>query len=147
MDAGQNVSQAKKMWSNFREADAPNVGFVSGESNIATISNTYGDIANLELRFVSTGGPVRVTFNMPWDSGAGAFLAYAGLNIDGVMEIERGLVSCTASGQPVLVHIDYITYDTAGVHTYKAQWHTSGGNSLEHDGQIYGPRVLSAEEL
>lgn len=110
-----------------------------------TPTTSYADMANMSLRFYTTGRPMIISFDAGWHTGGAASRCTIAIDVDGVAVREQLFY--------VLADDNYwrpIVYKgalAAGTHTIKIKWKTTDNRELQQEGSTEGPRSLSALEL
>jgi hypothetical protein len=127
--------------------DAPNICQRIGKTGISTTVTAYALMEDMDLKFISSGRPVRLTLNAPlYLVTPSTQSAFAAIFVDNV-EIISGDVLVAADGADeygtLPLSINWRGNLSIGTHTIQAKWMTEGGFTLQQKGN----RVLIAEEL
>ena len=141
-DASSNITAAGV--GNIREGDVPNSSVATGTSDITTTSTTYTDMTDMEVRFVSGGRPILMIFSAPF---------YAGQHTQVVFDVDGTDYGYGREGRSDgnyindnSIAIAWLETLSAGTHTIKVQWKTSGGTAYQR-GSTDGNRILTVTEL
>ena len=141
-DASSNITAAGV--GNIREGSVPNSSVATGTSDITTTSTTYTDMTDMEVRFVSGGRPVLMVFSAPF---------YAGQHTQVVFDVDGTDYGYGREGRSDgnyindnSIAIAWLETLSAGTHTIKVQWKTSGGTAYQR-GSTDGNRILTVTEL
>jgi len=130
-----------------RGGDAPNICQKMGTSTITTTAASYVLIPDMELKFVSSGRPIRCSFNAPiYLSQPSAYEVYVTISIDGENYVS-GDCGVAADGHDeygtIPVALNWKGCVPAGEHTIQAKWLTEQGITATQRGS----RTLIVEEL
>lgn len=128
---------------NDKDGDVGNIVSSEGTTSIATSSGTYSDMDDMTIYFVSTGRPVKVTFNAPCRVTS-ASVFFLTLDIDGTDELSRAII-CASAGSDSQADLVWQGTLTAGTHTIKGQW-KAGAGTVTQNGTV-NERVIVVEEL
>jgi len=134
---------------NIKGGDVSNIMQVTGTTNISTTSTTYTDMTDMEIKFVSSGRPVKILFEAPmyWASSlAGWIFPSATIDIDGTDYGKTMISEYTAAYLVIPFILPWVEVLSAGTHTIKIQWKTDAETAGQF-GATHGPRILIVEEL
>lgn len=125
--------------------DAPNFVKRIGTSSITTTSTTAVDMADMWVKFYSSGRPIEVTFNAGVANDSTSYVTTC-LSIDtnpiGVAAVkDRG----DGAGWKGFSTLHWAGTLGAGTHDIKVRWYVAG-NTGTQDGTQY-PRVITVKEL
>jgi hypothetical protein len=124
----------------------PNVITVVGTDDITTTATSYGDMDDMEIKFVSNGRPVEITFDAPFYM-AGNYDGYYAIVVDTTEEIQRVIYADTSNAS-IPASIRWTEKYDAGEHTIKIQWKSeNAGGTFNQKGASEGARILSVKEL
>jgi len=141
----KNSSGNVKEVGNVREGDVPNIVKVVGTSEISCPSNSYTDMDDMLIHFVSSGRPVRITGCMPISHVNGG--SYIAINIDGMHKINQYQAGHSQAyydfGQETVMWLEVLP---AGSHVIKLQWKSNASTCKQH-GTTIGARIMTVEEL
>lgn len=132
---------------NLKGGDATNIIQVTGSTDISTTSASATDMTDMEIRFVSSGRPVKLTFSAPFDQESG----YEEINFDvdgtdyGRAKVEYDNHSEHTRGGKYGKLQWLLTNLSSGTHTLKVQWKAITG-TINQKGSTDGERVFIAEE-
>ena len=119
---------------------------VTGTTDITTTSTSYTDMTDMEIRFVSSGRPVKISFVAPvfhTTDGSGIVCA---LDIAGTEKIASHTRSAANGGDAVMV-LNWVETLAAGTHTIKIQWKSHTTGTIHQEGATKGNRILICEEM
>jgi hypothetical protein len=128
---------------NIKGGDVANSIQVTGTDDISTSSGSYVDMDDMEVRFVSNGRPIQVSFYAPFYDNSGNPIVT--IDIDGT-DYHANTSNGSSGGIRTVVLDKKIDTLSAGSHTVKIQWQASGGTAQQR-GSTDGARVLTVEEL
>ena len=134
---------------NMKEGGAPNIVSATGTTDISTTSISYEDMTDMEIKFVSKGRPVKVSFFCPTEhSDGGTNSNYHNIVIDDTQKIAQKtyLTRVTSTTDQQSFSLAWVETLSAGTHTIKIQWHRDTGIAYQ-DGSSYGKRILIVKEL
>jgi len=121
-----------------------NIVQITGTSDITTTSTTYVDMTGMEIAFVSTGQPVKVSFSAPVRADGSGGRIYGVIDIDGTDKVSTAVQGTTTDDSQMT--LQWLETLSAGSHTIKVQWKTSTG-TVYQEGASKGLRVLIAQEI
>ena len=147
MDNVSNDIQAGQ-YGNFKDGDAPNISFVTADSDISTASTTFVDMTDMITYFYSSGNPVTATFAAPLSADQTSDYIVYTINVDGTNLIQSSWGNDDA-GTTKEVYPGYVTFTDVqmpqGTHTIKTQWRVNEANGYQ-DGNGAGRRTLTIME-
>jgi len=118
--------------------DPPSSSYTMNQgSDYSTTSTSFTDIdaTNLGLTITTAGGDVTVSINMSFEVGS-ANRWYLDVDVDGARTGgDDGIFVTQGIANPYSLSMNYtISGLTAGPHTFKLQWKTSGGTLILYAG-------------
>ncbi len=130
-----------------KSGDVSNVITVCGEADDSAVSGNgvFEQIDNLEARFVTRGGNVKVSLVMTVRAPADAIQAFFIVEADGSYWAGTAIVTPGANRHQV-VAAEWIRYLPAGPHMVQAKWSPYGTGTIYHD-VYWSKRTLIVEEL
>jgi len=133
---------------NIKEGGAPNIVSAVGTTDITTTSATYEDMTDMEIEFMSTGKPVKVSFTATIRPTASNPTVSTVIDVDGTDKISgaaRVENDSSFSSMQTIQHLEWLETLSAGVHTIKVQWKTNS-STANQDGATH-KRILIVKEL
>ena len=129
---------------NIKGGGVPNIMKVTGTTDITSTSSSYEDMTDMEIRFVSSGYPVKVTFAAPMTSGGALHNGQMVIDIDGTDKVTSFIHASSDADDACMQWLEDLS---AGTHTIKVQWKYVAGGTVSQNGATMGARVLITEEL
>lgn len=126
----------------------PNIVKAVGIDDVSTVEQTYVDMPNMLIYFVSNGRPIRIDFSAPFNGStiSGSNAHWFNIEIDGTNKIVM-MDSTARAAYAFCVGFFYLEIGlAAGTHTIKIQWHTDTSGTLAQEGSTEGNRILTVEE-
>ncbi len=132
---------------NIKAGDVSNAIMVHGaiDDSSSAASGVFDQIDDLEVRFVSRGGNVKVSLVMTVRTLAADIQAWFRVEVDGVLWTKATIVTA-GSNRHEAVAAEWAGYLPAGEHVARAKWSPNGTGTIYHN-VAWARRTLIVEEL
>lgn len=118
----------------------------TGSTDITTASGTFVDMADMSIAMTTGLSTLDISFDVGFGNGTDNGITTFRLVVDGSAVItNRGRTAASTIGGALSLH--HVINVSAGSHTIKAQWSTSGGTSRNYVATTDACRVLIVKEF
>lgn len=127
-----------------RGGDAPNIVTRTGNNDITTTSSSMITMADMDVRFISSGRPVMITFAAPYrndNDDLGVSISMDSVGIAGHNYFY------TPVSQPQPINLHRVVTPSAGTHLIEGKWSSNNSGTTNQEGLTQGIRVISVQEL
>ena len=124
--------------------DAPNVVARTGNDDITTTSTSMITMANMDIRFVSSGRPLLITFAAPYRNDADDL--GVSISVDSVGVAGHNYFF-TPAAQPQPINLTAYVPAIAGTHLIEGKWSSNNSGTTNQEGLTQGKRVIMVQEL